>query len=265
MSLLPRAIAAHGASARDDAVDDVVLLGLFGAHEVVAIGVLRDLLERLARVVGDDLVEPAADVDDLAGVDLDVGGLALEAAGDLVDQDLGVGQRHALAGGAARQQQRAHAHRDADADRLHVGLDELHRVVDREAGVDAAAGRVDVEADVLVGVLGLEVQELGDDQVGDVLRDGRAEEDDALVEQPGVDVERALPAGGLLDDHRDEWAHGARFVFAWSARFLPGPPVRWRLPGRSGESSNRPRGLRKASNRGFDACSDVHRSVASGA
>ena len=84
---------------------------------------------------------------------------------------LAFGQRHPLAGGAAAQQQGAHAHRDADADRLHVRLDELHRVVDREAGVDAAARRVDVEADVLVRVLGLEVEELGDDQVRDVLGD----------------------------------------------------------------------------------------------
>ena len=126
------------------------VLRLFGAHEVVALGVLRDLLQRLARVLGEDLVEALAHVDDLLGVDLDVRGLALEGGGDLVDQDLGVGQRHALALGAAGEQQRAHRHRDADADGLHVGLDELHRVVDREAGVDGAAGRVDVERDVLV-------------------------------------------------------------------------------------------------------------------
>ena len=149
----------------DDAVDEVVLLGLLGAHEVVAIGVVGDLLEGLFGVFGEDLVEAAAHVDDLLGVDLDVGRLAFEAGGHLVDEDLGVGQRHPLSRGAAGKQQRAHAHRDADADRLHVGLDELHRVVDRQACVDRAAGRVDVEADVLVGVLGLQVQELGHDQM----------------------------------------------------------------------------------------------------
>ena len=106
-----------------------------------------------------------------------------------MDQDLGVRQRHALARRAARQEQRAHAHRHADADRRHVGLDELHRVVDRQARVHRAAGRVDVERDVLVGVLALEVQQLGDDQVGDLVVDRRAEEDDPLVEQPRVDVE----------------------------------------------------------------------------
>src|SRR3954447_17065336 len=194
---------------RDHPIDDAVVLRLFGGHEVVALGVVADLVVVLLRVLRDDVVEALADVDDLLGVDLDVCGLALEGGADLVNQDLRVGQRHALALGAAGEQQRAHRHRDADADRLHVGLDELHRVVDREAGVDGAARRVDVERDVLVGVVRLEVEELGDDQVGDLVRDGRAEEDDSLVEEARVDVEGALPTGGLLDDHRNEWAHRA--------------------------------------------------------
>src|SRR4249919_2570602 len=49
-------------------VDDPILLRLVGAHEEVALGVLCDLLQRLARVVGDDLVEPGAQRDDLLGV-----------------------------------------------------------------------------------------------------------------------------------------------------------------------------------------------------
>src|SRR3546814_4765936 len=50
-------------------------------------------------------------------------------------------------------------------------LDELHGVVDRHAGGDDAAGRVDVQADVLLGVPGLEEQHLRDDDVGDVVVD----------------------------------------------------------------------------------------------
>src|SRR4051794_6234729 len=205
----------------DDPVDDPVLLGLLRGHEVVALGVLGDLLDRLARVLGDDLVELLAQLDDLAGVDLNVGGLALETRGDLVDQDLRVGQRHALALRAAGQEQRAHRHRDADADRLHVGLDELHRVVDREARVHRPAGRVDVDRDVLVGVLRLEVQQLRHDEVRDLVVHRRAEEDDPLVEQTGVDVERALAARRLLNDHRYEWAHGPRFGSAGGGGILP--------------------------------------------
>ena len=72
-------------------------------------------------------------------------------------------------------------------------LDVLHRVVDREQRRDDAAGRVDVQADVLVGVLGLEVQQLGHDQVADVVVDRRAQEHDALLEQAGVDVGERSP------------------------------------------------------------------------
>src|SRR3954451_20298588 len=206
----------------DHPIDDAVLRRLFRAHEVIALGIAPDLVVFLPGVVGDDAVEALADVDDLLGVDLDVGGLTLEARADLVDEDLRVWQRHALALRAAGQQQRAHRHGDADADRRHVGLDELHRVVDREAGVDAAARRVDVDRDVLVGVLALQMEQLGHDEVCDLVVHRRPEENDALVEQTGGDVERAFTTRGLLDNHRDKWAHGPRFGSLSAAPVLPG-------------------------------------------
>src|SRR3954468_5350418 len=86
---------------RDDLVDQVVFLCLFGGHEVVALGVARDLFQFLARVLGQDLVQPAPHIDDLLRVDLDVGRLPLEARGDLMDEDLRVGKRKTLAFGAA--------------------------------------------------------------------------------------------------------------------------------------------------------------------
>jgi hypothetical protein len=63
--------------------------------------------------------------------------------------------------------------------------------------------------DVLVGVDRLQVQQLGDDQVGDLVVDRLAEEHDALVEQARVDVVLALAPGAALDDGGDE-GHGAR-------------------------------------------------------
>src|SRR5204863_3837893 len=71
---------------------------------------------------------------------------------------------------------------------------------------------VDVDREVLVWVLRLEVEELGDDQVGDLVVDGGSEEDDALVQQARVDVERALAARGLLDHHRDQRAHAGSLL-----------------------------------------------------
>src|SRR5258705_11452109 len=120
---------------RDDVVDDAVLPGLVWIHVVVAFHVLRNLLIRLIRVLGDDLLQAALEVDRLAGLDLDVGALALEAAGYLVDEDLGVRQRGALSLRAGCEQECAHRHRDADARRRDVRLDELHRVVDRKPRV----------------------------------------------------------------------------------------------------------------------------------
>jgi len=54
----------------------------------------------------------------------------------------------------------------------------LHGVVDREQRRDVPARRVDIQVDVLVGVLILQVQELGHDEVADRVVDGRAEEHD---------------------------------------------------------------------------------------
>src|SRR3954451_18970261 len=196
----------------DHAVDDAVVLRFLRSHEVIALHVLRDFVHRLSRVLTHDLLESALEGDRLPGMDLDIGRLPLEAAPDLVDQDLGVRQRHPLSFRAAGKEERAHRHRGADTDGLHVGLDELHRVVDREPVVDRAPRRVDVDRDVLVGILGLQVQELRDDQVGDLVVDGRAEKDDPLVEQAGVDVERALASRGLLDHHRDQRAHAGSLL-----------------------------------------------------
>src|SRR5581483_8994861 len=59
----------------DNGVDDAVLLGLFGGHEVVALHVARHLLQLLSGVLGHDLFHLAFEGDRLAGVDLDVGRL----------------------------------------------------------------------------------------------------------------------------------------------------------------------------------------------
>ncbi len=159
---------------------------------------------RLAGVLGEDLVQALAQVQDFLGVDLDVRGLALEAAHRLVDHDARIGQREALVLVARRQQQRAHARGLPDAQRADVGLDELHGVVDGEARGHRAAGRVDVEEDVLVRVLGLEEQQLRDDQVGGDFGHRADQEHHPLLQQARVDVVGALAPPGLLDHHRDQ-------------------------------------------------------------
>jgi hypothetical protein len=196
------ALAGHAAHHR---VDDAVVARLLGRHEVVALRVGVHLVHRLLHVAGHDLLHTALERQDLAGADLDVGRLALEARRvPLVDHHLRVRQGQPLALGATGQEHRPHRHRHAETDRLYVAAHVLHGVVDREPSVDVAARRVDVERDVLVGIVGREVDDLGDDQVRDLGRDRRAQEDNAVVQEPRVDVERALAAAGLLDDHRNQ-------------------------------------------------------------
>jgi hypothetical protein len=93
----------------------------------------------------------------------------------------------------------------------HGRADELHRVVDRKARVDLAAGAIDVDVDRRFGILSLQVQELGDGEVGDLAVDRRAQEHHPLGEQAGVDVERALGLPFAADDHGDERHGGTSF------------------------------------------------------
>ncbi len=55
------------------------------------------------------------------------------------------------------------------------------------------------------------MQQLRDDQVRDLVVDGRPQKDDPLVEQTAVDVEGALASRRLLNHHGDKGAHGPRF------------------------------------------------------
>jgi len=63
-----------------------------------------------------------------------------------------------------------------------------------------AARAVDVERNVLVGVLRLQIEKLGDDQAGGRVVDLLRQEDDAVVQKAGENVIGTLSAARLLDD-----------------------------------------------------------------
>ena len=116
-----------------------------------------------------------------------------------MDHDLGVGQGQPLALGPGGQQERPHGGGQSDADGGHVALDILHGVIDGHAGCHRSAGAVDVELDLLVRVLGLQIQQLGHHQRGGGVVDLLGEHDDPVIEQSGEDVVGTLPPVGLLD------------------------------------------------------------------
>src|SRR5947208_1372694 len=74
----------------DDPVREPVLHRLLGGEESVTVHVAVHLVLAALGVVGVDRVHPASLLEDLAGVDVDVGGRALEAGGRLMDEDLRV-------------------------------------------------------------------------------------------------------------------------------------------------------------------------------
>ena len=195
---------AHFGALRQHRVDDAVFDGGACAHEIVAFEILFDPLHRLARVLCHNFVQAPLELQHFLGVNADIRRLALKTRAGLVHHDARMRQRKPFTLFAAGEQQRAHARGLADADRRHVTIDELHRVVNRQTGRNRTAGRVDVEMDVLVRILGLEEQQLRNHEVRHVILDRTDDEYDPLLEQPGVDIVRPLAARGLLDDHRDQ-------------------------------------------------------------
>jgi hypothetical protein len=105
-----------------------------------------------------------------------------------VHHDPRVRQAEASPRRPAAEQQAAHRRCLPEADGRDGALDVLHGVVDGEPGGDAAAGRVDVQVDRLLGVLGLEEEELGDDRGRGDFFDFAVEADDALFQEPAEDV-----------------------------------------------------------------------------
>ena len=117
-----------------------------------------------------------------------------------MDHDLCVGQSKTLALRACGKQESAHGGSHTNADRRNVALDVLHRVVDGKTGRDNAAGAVDIELNILIGVLRLQIEHLGDDQGGRRVVDLLGKDDDTVIQQAGIDVIRPFAAAGLFDD-----------------------------------------------------------------
>ena len=76
--------------------------GSFGVHPVVAVGIAGYFVKGLVAVFGKDGVQAFAEAQNFLGSNFDVGGGALDAAHDLVDQHGGVAGAVALALSAAR-------------------------------------------------------------------------------------------------------------------------------------------------------------------
>ena len=120
-----------------------------------------------------------------------------------MDHNFGVGQRDPLTLGAGGQQESSHGRSHAHADGRHVALDVLHGIVDGHAVRHGAAGAVDIKLNILIRILGLQIQHLGHYQAGGGGVDLLAQENDPVIQQTGENVVGPLAAVGLLYNIRD--------------------------------------------------------------
>src|SRR5215831_14620748 len=85
-------------AAGDHAVDHAVLDGLIGLHDVIAIHILGDAVDRLAGSFRQHGIQDLAHAQDFAGVDVDVRRLTGQTLhGGLVDHDTRIRQAETLA------------------------------------------------------------------------------------------------------------------------------------------------------------------------
>src|ERR1041384_744665 len=118
-----------------------------------------------------------------------------------MNENARIRKRESFAVSAGCKQQRSHRSTLSDADRRHVGPDELHRVVDSHAGSDRATRAVYVEGYVAVRVFSFEKQKLSYHKIGDGVVDRSADEDDVVFQQSRIDIEGAFSTRSLFDDH----------------------------------------------------------------
>ena len=185
-------------------VNHAVGLCLFGGEPMVAVAVGVDLLEGLAAVLGDDFVELGLEFLDFANGDFHVGSLTFGATHGLVDHHAAVGQSAAHAFLAGAEQYACHRGCQTGADGGNLRLDVLHGVVDAETCIYRSSGRVEVNLDVFLAVNAFEEKQLSLDDIGGVVVDGCAEEDDAVHHQAAEDVHLCNVQLTLFNDVRSE-------------------------------------------------------------
>src|SRR6185295_2820467 len=111
-----------------------------------------------------------------------------------MNQDSRMRKRISLALRSRGEQYRGHRSGLPHANRHYVGPNELHRIVDRQSRCYRPTRTVDVDRYLAIGILRLEVEQLGDHDVRDHFIDIGTEKDDVLLQEPRVNiVVRLLP------------------------------------------------------------------------
>src|SRR5690606_18591810 len=184
-------------------INKSITFRLLSVHEIIALGIPLDGLVGLPRMLGHQLVETLTNNENFARVDINIRRLPLRTAARLMDHGAGVRQHVALARCPTCQQEGTHACRLTDTHRADVGLDELHGVVNRQAGSYRTARRIDIEMNIFIRVFRFEKQHLCNDEIGHVVFNGSYTENHTLFQETRVNIVRTLASCSLLHNNRN--------------------------------------------------------------
>jgi hypothetical protein len=121
-----------------------------------------------------------------------------------MDHNLGVGQSKPFALRTAGKKKCAHRSRHTDTNSAYVALDVVHRIVNGETCRNGSAGAVDVEINILVGILSFKEKKLSYDERCGSIVDLVSKEDDSVVEKSGINVVGTFSSGSLFNNVRNE-------------------------------------------------------------
>ena len=167
-------------------------------------------------------------------LDLNVCGLSLGATKRLVDHDARVRQTPPLALLSGTKKERTHRRGGAKADCVDIARHILHRIKDGHASGDGSAGRIDVERDVLLAVIIRQVEELRDEEVGHLIVDLLAEEEDTIAQEAREDVH-------LVVAHAHHWERHERAPLRRPRRLATRVHLGRGLVGRHAQAAHVPR------------------------
>ena len=181
-------------------VDETVFFGFCRAHVVVAIGVELDLFVSFSRVLGEDMDKAFFELIHKLHRAFDITGRAGSSATDLMDHDIGIGEGKAFSVSPGGEEDRTHAGGHSDAVGIYRASHELHGVINSQSSGHRSPRGVDVDADIFFPVIHLEEKELGDYGIGDMVIDGRSDEDNSILKESGIDIVGLLAVAATFDD-----------------------------------------------------------------
>src|SRR3989344_8724255 len=126
-------------------VNQAKTLGLLAVHEIIAVGIILDLIHGATGMSDHGLIQPFTHTQYLSCMDVKICRLALKTTHGLMHHHAGMRQRESLPLGATGENKSSHARCLTDTHGTDIRLDELHGVVNGQPRIHRTTRRVDIK------------------------------------------------------------------------------------------------------------------------